>query len=121
MFGLGAVKVLLVPFVTGELGASEAWFGPLEAAQVAAMVAAATLVAAFSSRLRPKHLISVGAVGPGSSTTSLSRTAAAQTRSAPPIPVPTWIYDTSGTGTCFAHNVFGTSFPTALELLFGCA
>ena len=67
-----AVNVLLVPFVTGELGASEAWFGPLEAAQVAAMVAAATLVAAFSSRLRPKHLISVGAVGLGASVGSLA-------------------------------------------------
>ena len=66
------MNVLLVPFVTGELGASEAWFGPLEAAQVAAMVAAATLVAAFSSRLRPKHLISVGAVGLGASVGSLA-------------------------------------------------
>jgi hypothetical protein len=36
------------------------------------MVAAATLVAAFSSRLRPKHLISVGAVGLGASVGSLA-------------------------------------------------
>jgi MFS transporter, DHA3 family, macrolide efflux protein len=65
MLGLGAVNVLLVPFVTGDLGASEAWFGPLEAAQVSAMVGAATLVAASSSRLRPTTLISTGAVGLG--------------------------------------------------------
>ena len=65
MLGLGAVNVLLVPFVVGELGASEAWFGPLEAALVVAMVAAGSLVTAFSSRVRPPSLVSVGAVGLG--------------------------------------------------------
>jgi MFS family permease len=67
MLGLGAVNVLLVPFLVGELDASEYWFGPLEAAQVSAMVAAAMLVAAFSSRLRPTKLISLGALGLGAS------------------------------------------------------
>jgi MFS family permease len=65
MFGLGAVNVLLVPFVVGDLGASEAWFGALEAAQVAAMVIAGGLVAAYSSRVQPTRLITVGMMGLG--------------------------------------------------------
>lgn len=65
MFGLGAVNVLLVPFVVGVLGASEAWFGALEAAMVAAMVVSGGLVAAAAGRLRPSRLISVGTVGIG--------------------------------------------------------
>jgi hypothetical protein len=76
MLGLGAVNVLLVPFVTGDLGASAAWFGPIEAAQVAAMVGAATLVAASSSRLRPTSLISVGAAGLGVCVSALGACAA---------------------------------------------
>jgi MFS transporter, DHA3 family, macrolide efflux protein len=76
MLGLGAVNVLLVPFVVGELAASAAWFGPLEAAQVAAMVTAGTLVAAFSSRLRPPNLVSVGAFGLGVSVMALAACAA---------------------------------------------
>jgi hypothetical protein len=65
MFGLGAVNVLLVPFVVGDLVASEAWFGALEGAQVAAMVVAGGLLAAFSSWLRPSGLIAAGAIGLG--------------------------------------------------------
>jgi MFS family permease len=76
MLGLGAVNVLLVPFVVGELGASEAWFGPLEAALVAAMVTAGTLVTVFSSRLRPQNLVSAGAVGLGVSVMALAACAA---------------------------------------------
>lgn len=65
MLGLGAVNVLLVPFVVGALGASEAWFGALEGAMVAAMVISGVLVAAVARGLRPTHLISGGAVGLG--------------------------------------------------------
>jgi parallel beta-helix repeat protein len=38
-----------------------------------------------------------------------------------PYPGADLIYDGSGTGTCFADNIFATSVPTALQLLFGCA
>ncbi|HXV04161.1 MAG TPA: MFS transporter [Gaiellaceae bacterium] len=65
MLGLGAVNVLLVPFVVGVLGASEAWFGALEGAMVAAMVISGVLVAAVARSLQPTHLISAGAVGIG--------------------------------------------------------
>jgi MFS transporter, DHA3 family, macrolide efflux protein len=65
MLGLGAVNVLLVPFVVEDLGASEAWFGALEAALVAAMILAGSLVTVFAARTRPTSLITVGAIGLG--------------------------------------------------------
>jgi parallel beta-helix repeat protein len=37
-----------------------------------------------------------------------------------PFPGADLIYDGSGSGTCFADNLFATSIPPALELLFGC-
>ena len=72
MFGLGAVNVLLVPFVVADLSASEAWFGALEAAMVAAMVASGATVAAAANRLRPTYLVSGGAVGLGAAVAGLS-------------------------------------------------
>jgi MFS family permease len=72
MFGLGAVNVLLVPFVVDDLGASEAWFGALEAAIVAAMVASGALVAAAGNRVQPTYLVSGGAIGLGAAVAGLS-------------------------------------------------
>jgi MFS family permease len=77
MFGLGAVNVLLVPFVVGDLGASEAWFGGLEAAMVAAMVGSGAVVAAAAQRINPMRLISAGAVGLGAGVAGLALTQAA--------------------------------------------
>lgn len=37
-----------------------------------------------------------------------------------PFPGADLIYDGTGSGTCFGENVFASSIPTALELLFGC-
>jgi parallel beta-helix repeat protein len=37
-----------------------------------------------------------------------------------PYPGADLIYDGTGTGNCFADNVFASSIPAALELLFGC-
>jgi parallel beta-helix repeat protein len=37
-----------------------------------------------------------------------------------PFPGADLIYDGSGSGTCFADNVFATSVPPTLDLLFGC-
>ena len=65
MFGLGAVNVLLVPFVVGELGVSEAWFGALEASQVISMVASGALVAVLAARFRPTWLVSIALIGIG--------------------------------------------------------
>jgi MFS transporter, DHA3 family, macrolide efflux protein len=72
MLGLGAVNVLLVPFVVEDLGASEAWFGALEAAQVTAMVIAGSLLALFAARTRATHLISAGAIGLGASVAAMA-------------------------------------------------
>jgi MFS family permease len=65
MFGLGAVNVLLVPFVVDVLDASETWFGALEAAQVSAMVLAGALLASMAGRWRATTLVSVGLLGLG--------------------------------------------------------
>ena len=50
MLGLGAVNVLLVPFIVDELAVPETWFGLLDAAQVTSMVAAGALVASPPER-----------------------------------------------------------------------
>jgi MFS family permease len=65
MFGLGAVNVLLVPFVVQVLGVSETWFGALEAAQVTSMLLAGGALALLAARFRPTTLISVGLTGVG--------------------------------------------------------
>ncbi|MEX2624103.1 MAG: MFS transporter [Acidimicrobiia bacterium] len=65
MLGLGAVNVLLVPFVVGTLQISETWFGALEASQVAAMVMAGALVTALARALRPPTMVVLGLGGAG--------------------------------------------------------
>jgi MFS family permease len=72
MLGLGAVNVLMVPFVIEDLGTSEAWFGALEAALVAAMILAGSLVAVFAARTRPTSLISAGAIGLGGTVAAIA-------------------------------------------------
>lgn len=63
MLGLGAVNVLMVPFIVDELAVPETWFGLLETAQVSSMVLAGLLVAAVGKRLRPGVLLPVGLTG----------------------------------------------------------
>lgn len=65
MFGLGAVNGLIVPFVVGELGLSESWFGLLEGAQSAGVIVAGSLVAALSTRFRPTFLLAGGLAAVG--------------------------------------------------------
>jgi MFS family permease len=65
MLGLGAVNVLLVPFVVDDLGVSETWFGVLEAAQVSSMVLAGGLLAAFTARAKPGAILAGGLAGAG--------------------------------------------------------
>lgn len=65
MLGLGAVNVLMVPFLLGDLGVSEAFFGAIEASQVAGMVISGAAVAVLAARLKPSSLISLGLVGIG--------------------------------------------------------
>lgn len=65
MLGLGAVNVLMVPLVVDVLSATEVWFGMLNAAQVAGMVLAGSVVAILAERFAPTRLISGGMVGAG--------------------------------------------------------
>lgn len=65
MFGLGAVNVLSVPYIVGELGISEAYFGLIEFAQVLAMVVAGSVVAVLARRLDASNLLSMGLAGVG--------------------------------------------------------
>lgn len=65
MLGIGAVNVLLVPFVVGVLGASETWFGAIEASQVSSMVLSGAVVAALAARFRAERIVVASMVGIG--------------------------------------------------------
>lgn len=65
MLGLGAVNVLLVPFVVDDLQVSESWFGAFEGAQVTSMVLAGGLVAVLARKIRPGAILAVGLAGAG--------------------------------------------------------
>ena len=65
MLGLGAVNVLFVPFLLGDLAVSEAFFGAVEASQVAGMVISGGVVAVLAARLRPSSLVSLGLISVG--------------------------------------------------------
>ena len=63
MLGLGAVNVLLVPFIVDDLAVPETWFGLLEAAQVTSMVLAGALITVVAKRIRPGSLLVIGLTG----------------------------------------------------------
>lgn len=65
MLGLGAVNVLFVPFIIGDLMVSEVYLGAIEGAQVVGLVISGTVVAVLATRLRPSNLVSLGLVGVG--------------------------------------------------------
>lgn len=60
MLGLGAVNVLLVPFVVNHLQLAETWFAALDGSQTLSMVLSGALVAGLASRFKPTNIISVG-------------------------------------------------------------
>jgi DHA3 family macrolide efflux protein-like MFS transporter len=72
MLGIGAVNVLLVPFVVGDLGVSETWFGAIEASQVASMVLSGAIVATLASRFRPDRIVAGGMIGVGVGLTAIA-------------------------------------------------
>ena len=65
LLGVGAVNVLIVPLIIDDLAVSEAFFGVIEAAQVAGMVLSGAVVAILASKLRPSRLVTIGLVGVG--------------------------------------------------------
>lgn len=62
MLGLGAVNVLLAPFVVNDMGLPETWFGALEFAQSAAMILSGLFITALASRFKSTSIISVGLI-----------------------------------------------------------
>jgi MFS family permease len=65
MLGVGAINVLFIPFLVGELGASPAWAGPLEAAETLSMILASGIVATLAARLRVATVFTAGILGVG--------------------------------------------------------
>lgn len=74
MLGLGAVNVLAVPFIIGDLAVSEAYFGLIEFAQVAGMVISGSVVALLAMRLGAPKLVSLGLAGVGTAVALLGAT-----------------------------------------------
>lgn len=72
MLGMGAVNVLMVPFLVNELRVSTSWFGAIEASQTIAMIASSILIATIAERLFKPLLIAVGLIGLGSMTVALA-------------------------------------------------
>jgi len=69
MLGLGALNVLIVPFLVNRLQISTAALGVADAAQVIGMVLGSSLVAALAIRLKDTQIIVGGVVGLGLSVT----------------------------------------------------
>ena len=65
MLGVGAINVLFVPFIVRDLGASPAWTGLFDGAQVLAMVIAGGLVPTLAARFSTSRLFTIGLVGAG--------------------------------------------------------
>ena len=62
MLGLGAVNVLLAPFVVNDMGLPETWFGALEFAQSGAMILSGMFITALASRFKSTTIISAGLI-----------------------------------------------------------
>lgn len=65
MLGLGAVNVLFVPLIVGDLKVDPTWMAGIELAQTAAMIMAAGVVAILARRLAPTTIITLGLAGIG--------------------------------------------------------
>lgn len=65
MLGIGAVNVLIVPFLLNHLQVSTQALGVIDAAQVFGMVVGSGLVAALAARLKAAQIIMVGTFGIG--------------------------------------------------------
>ena len=63
MLALGAVNVLLVPFIVDGLGMPPWWLGAAELAQTTSLIASAAFVAILVGRLGPARLIPIGLAG----------------------------------------------------------
>lgn len=65
MLGLGAINILIVPFLINDLQVPTSWFGALQAAQTVGMILSGSLVAVIATRLRPTMMVAVALIGLG--------------------------------------------------------
>jgi MFS family permease len=65
MLGLGAVNVLFVPLIVGDLKVDPTWMAGIELAQTVAMLMAAGVVVFLARRLAPTTIITLGLAGIG--------------------------------------------------------
>ena len=72
MFGIGATNALMVPFVVGDLGLAETWFGLLEGAQTVGLVLAGASVAWLTVRVGSRRLVVIGLAGAGTAVAAFS-------------------------------------------------
>ena len=65
MLGLGAVIVLIIPFLTKDLGVDTTWIGIIQSLEVVGMILGAVLVTALASRIRAQWIMMAGVLGMG--------------------------------------------------------
>ena len=65
MLGLGAVIVLIIPFLTKDLGVNTTWIGIIQSLEVVGMVLGAVLVTALAAKIRAQWIMMVGVLGMG--------------------------------------------------------
>lgn len=62
MLGLGAVNVLFIPLLTGDLKVPPTLFGLVQLAETGGMILAGSLVVALATRLKPTQMVSLGMI-----------------------------------------------------------
>ena len=62
MLGLGAINILMVPFLVNDLRVPETWFGVVQLVQVVAMILSGAFVAKLASRFTPSSIISTSMI-----------------------------------------------------------
>lgn len=71
MLGVGALNVLLAPFIVNDLNISETWFGAIEFAQSSAMILSSLVVAALAARFKATNIITTSLLAIGLCSMSL--------------------------------------------------
>jgi len=65
MLGVGAINVLMVPFLVNTLRIRPAWFGVVEGAQTASMILAGALTGLLARHLAPSRIVTGCVIGLG--------------------------------------------------------
>jgi DHA3 family macrolide efflux protein-like MFS transporter len=65
MLGLGSVIVLIIPFLTKDLGVDTTWIGIIQSLEVVGMILGAVLVTSLASRVRTQWIMMAGVIGMG--------------------------------------------------------